>query len=133
MTPATTECTSAVFNFGQLEGRQIVSDFNGGSLTSDGGLLLIQQIDEHFGITQAFAQCFTDQRDPKRLKHPLFNLVTQRVYSIVQGYEDLNDHDYLRHEPLFQIAVGQLESLAAGCAPLAGKSTLNRLEQAPSW
>ena len=122
---------SAPFPFGQLEGRQIVSDFNGGRLTSDGGLLLIKQVDEHFGITQAFAQCFTDQRDPNRVKHPLPDLVTQRVYGIVQGYEDLNDHDYLRDEALFNIAIGQLESPAAGCAPLAGKSTLNRLEQAP--
>lgn len=131
MTPSITECTSAVFNFGKLAGRQIVSDFKGGSLTSDGGLLLIKQIDERFGITAAFTQCLSDQRDPHRIKHPLLNLVTQRVYGIVQGYEDLNDHDHLRHEPLFNIAVGQLEPPAAGCAPLAGKSTLNRLEQAP--
>ena len=131
MTPAKTECTSAPFTFGQLEGRQIVSDFNGGSLTSDGGLLLVKQVDEYFGLTQAFAQCFTDYRDPARLKHPLSTLIAQRVYGIVQGYEDLNDHDHVRHEPLFNIAVGCLKSPAAGCAPLAGKSTLNRLEQAP--
>ena len=131
MTPTTTECTSHTYPFGKLGTRQIVADFDGGSLTSDGGLLLLKQVDEKFQITHHFAQCFNDQRDPNRIRHPLSNLVTQRVYGIVQGYEDLNDHDYLRHEPLFNIAVGQLESSHPRCAPLAGKSTLNRLEQAP--
>lgn len=108
-----------------------MADFNGGELTSDGGLLLLKQVDERFQITRHFSECFSDHRDPNRIQHNLSDLVSQRVYGIVQGYEDLNDHDYLRNEPLFNIAVGQLESGHPRCAPLAGKSTLNRLEQAP--
>lgn len=131
MTPTTTECTSKTYDFGKLGSRPILADFNGGTLTSDAGLLLIKQVDEQFQITQHFAQCFIDRRDPSRIQHHLGDLVTQRVYGIVQGYEDLNDHDVLRHEPMFNIAVGQLESGHSRCAPLAGKSTLNRLEQAP--
>lgn len=125
------ECPSQLSAFGKLGKRKIVADFNGGSLTSDGGLLLIQQIGEHFQLTQIFAKCFSDLRDPSRIQHALSDLVAQRIYGIIQGYEDVNDHDYLRHEPLFNIAVGQLQSTHPRCAPLAGKSTLNRLEQAP--
>ncbi|KAI9129243.1 IS1380 family transposase [Acaryochloris sp. CCMEE 5410] len=131
MPPTTIESTSQTHQFGKLDAREIVADFNGGSLTSDAGLLLIKQVDELFQITHHFAECFSDHRDPSRIQHNLSDLVTQRVYGIVQGYEDLLDHDYLRNEPLFNIAVGQLESTHSRCAPLAGKSTLNRLEQAP--
>ena len=118
-------------HFGKLDARQIVADFNGGSLTSDGGLLLLKQVDARFQLTQLFVNCFSDLRDPKRIQHALSDLVAQRVYGIVQGYPDLNDHEQLRNEPMFNIAVGQLESTHPRCAPLAGKSTLNRLEQAP--
>ena len=131
MTPTTPECTSKTYDFGKLGSRPILADFNGGTLTSDAGLLLIKQVDEQFQITQHFADCFIDHRDPSRIQHHLGDLVAQRVYGIVQGYEDLNDHDVLRHEPMFNIAVGQLEKGHPRCAPLAGKSTLNRLEQAP--
>lgn len=91
MTPTTNECTKQIYNFGKLDTREIAADFNGGTLTSDAGLLLIKQVDEQFQITQHFAECFTDQRDPSRIQHNLCDLVAQRVYGIVQGYEDLND------------------------------------------
>ena len=75
MIPATTECTLESFHFGHLEGRQIVLDFNGGRLSSDGELLLIKQLDEHSSTTQALAQCFSDQRDSNGLKYPVSDLV----------------------------------------------------------
>ena len=93
---------------------------------------MIAQLDRHYGITRRLAECFEDHRDPKRVQHSLAALIAQRVYGLVQGYEDLNDHDCLRTDPMFGIALGKLESLHPRCAALAGKSTLNRLEQAKS-
>ena len=132
MVPTKIESQPRTYHFGQLGRRQIVADFSGGQITSDGGLFLIAQLDRHYRITRRFAQCFEDHRDPKRVQHSLDDLIAQRVYGLVQGYEDLNDHDCLRADPMFGIAVGKLESQHPRCAPLAGKSTLNRLEQAPS-
>jgi hypothetical protein len=130
MTPTKTECSAETYSFGQLDRRQVVADFSGGQLTSDGGLALVAEIDRHYRISERVAECFTDQRDQSRVQHELSDLVSQRLYGLVQGYEDLNDHDELRHDRMFGIAVGKLESEHPRCAPLAGKSTLNRLEQA---
>lgn len=130
MTPSKTECTANRYAFGELERRQVVADFSGGQITTDGGLILVAQVDEHCRISERLAECFSDQRDRTRVQHALSELIAQRLYGLVQGYEDLNDHDELRHDPMFGIAVGKLESDHARCAPLAGKSTLNRLEQA---
>lgn len=128
MTPIKTECTTDRYPFGQLERRQVVADFSGGQITTDGGLILIAQVDQHYRISEQLAECFSDQRGPARVEHRLSELIAQRLYGLVQGYEDLNDHDELRHDPIFGLAVGKLESDHARCAPLAGKSTLNRLE-----
>jgi hypothetical protein len=130
MTPTKTECSAQIYSFGQLERRQVVADFSGGQITSDGGLILVAEIDRRYQISERVAACFTDQREPGRVQHELSDLVAQRLYGLVQGYEDLNDHEQLRHDPMFGIAVGKLESEHPRCAPLAGKSTLNRLEQA---
>jgi hypothetical protein len=130
MTPTKTECSAQTYSFGQLERRQVVADFSGGQITSDGGLILVAEIDRRYQISERVAECFTDQREPGRVQHELSDLVAQRLYGLVQGYEDLNDHEQLRHDPMFGIAVGKLESEHPRCAPLAGKSTLNRLEQA---
>lgn len=130
MTPMKTECSAETYPFGQLDRRQVVADFSGGTITSDGGLILVAQIDQHYRISQRVAECFADQRDPSRVQHELSDLIAQRLYGLVQGYEDLNDHEQLRHDPMVGIAVGKLESEHPRCAPLAGKSTLNRLEQA---
>lgn len=130
MTPATTECNAETYSFGQLDRRQVVANFSGGHLSSDGGLILVAAVDRHYRISERVADCFEDYRDPARVQHGLSDLVAQRLYGLVQGYEDLNDHDELRHDPMFGIAVGKLESEHERCAPLAGKSTLNRLEQA---
>lgn len=130
MTPTKTECSAERYSFGQVERRQVVADFSGGQLTSDGGLILVAEVDRRCRISERVAACFTDHREPGRVQHELQDLVAQRLYGLVQGYEDLNDHDLLRHDPMFGIAVGKLKSKHERCAPLAGKSTLNRLEQA---
>jgi hypothetical protein len=130
MPPTQTECNLPSYEFGRLSKRKIMADFSGGDLTSDGGLLLIREIDELYRISERLSACFRDQRDASRVQHELKTLIAQRLYGLVQGYEDLNDHDDLRHERLFGVVLGQLESGHPRCAPLAGKSTLNRLEQA---
>jgi hypothetical protein len=113
MVPTKTELQPGTYHFGQLGRRQVTADFSGGQITSDGGLVLIAQLDQHYRISQRFAKCFEDHRDHKRVQHSLSNLVAQRVYGLVQGYEDLNDHDYLRSDPMFGLAVGKLESHAS--------------------
>lgn len=130
MAPTQTECNVPSYAFGRLSKRKIMADFSGGDITSDGGLLLIREIDNMYRISERLSECFTDHRDASRVQHELKTLIAQRLYGLVQGYEDLNDHDDLRHERLFGVVLGQLESQHPRCAPLAGKSTLNRLEQA---
>ena len=130
MTSLNTECTPKSYEFGRLDGRQILTDFKGGEMTQDGGLILVSALDQKLGLSERLAACFTDQRDGRYVQHPLKDLLAQRLYGLVQGYEDLNDHDEIRHDKMFGIALGKLESRHSRCAPLAGKSTLNRLEQA---
>ncbi len=130
MAPTQTECNLPSYEFGRLNQRKIVANFSGGELSSDGGLLLIREIDQLYRISERLSECFTDHRDGSRVQHELKTLLGQRLYGLVQGYEDVNDHDDLRHERLFGVVLGQLESQHPRCAPLAGKSTLNRLEQA---
>lgn len=130
MSPTQTECTSTSYDFGRVSQRKFVADFSGGDLTSDGGLLLIREIDNLYRISERLSECFTDHRDANRVRHELKTLIAQRLYGLVQGYEDVNDHDELRYDRLFGAVLGQLESEHPRCAPLAGKSTLNRLEQA---
>lgn len=107
-------------------------NFKGGTVTSDAGLMLIAALDQKRQITARFATCFQDYREPSRIEHSLETLIAQRVYGLVQGYEDLNDHDQLRHDPMFAVALGKLPATDKACAPMAGKSTLNRLEHCPA-
>jgi hypothetical protein len=107
-----------------VAGRAVVARFDGGTLTSDGGALLLRETDRATGLLARFAACFTDHRDPARVTHAVEALVRQRVYGLALGYEDLNDHDALRHDPL----VAVLAESADLAVPGAGKSTLNRLE-----
>jgi hypothetical protein len=132
MTPISTQCIPEQFTFGRVESRQVVVNFNGGTITSDAGLTLIAALDQKRQITSRFAACFQDYRDPKRVEHTLETLVAQRVYGLVQGYEDLNDHDQLRHEPMFAVALGKHSASDAGGAKMAGKSTLKRIEHCPA-
>lgn len=131
MPRTSTDCIPEQFTFGRVESRQVIINFNGGTVTSDAGLMLIAALDQKRQITSRFAACFQDYRDPKRVEQTLATLVAQRVYGLVQGYEDLNDHDQLRHEPMFAVALGKLSAAEVVGAPMAGKSTLNRLEHCP--
>src|SRR5271169_3381940 len=123
-----TECTADSFEFAPVEGRQVVAAFDGGVITSDAGALLLGATSRAVGLMDRFAGCFHDVRNQGLIEHEVVTLVGQRVFGIALGYEDLNDHDELRHDPLMAVLAGKLEARRQGCAPVAGKSTLNRLE-----
>ena len=95
-----TECTQTSFTFAHHSRRQVVARFDGGTITSDGGAVLLRQLEQHTGIVRRFADCFRDQRQAAQVEHSVRELVSQRVYGLVLGYEDLNDHDQLRSDPL---------------------------------
>jgi Transposase DDE domain group 1 len=116
------ECNPELFEFAPVEGRQVMAAFDGGAITSDAGGLLLGETDRAIRLTARFAACFTDARTPELMEHAVGTLVLQRVAGIALGYEDLNDHDDLRHDPVLAVLA------RSDCAPLAGKSTLNRLE-----
>jgi hypothetical protein len=123
-----TECSRDLFGFAPVEGREVVAAFDGGAITSDAGALLLGATDRAIGITRRFAACFCDRRRSELIEHEVVTLVGQRVFGIALGYEDLNDHDELRHDPIMAVLAGKLEARREDCAPVAGKSTLNRLE-----
>jgi hypothetical protein len=135
MTP---ECNPAYLDFPMLGSRQVLADFEGGAISSDGGALLLRETERLTGIVRQFAACFDDHRDPDLIEHTAEELVAQRVYGLALGYEDLNDHDDLRRDPLLATVVGKADPTGharrrrrdRGKA-LAGKSTLNRLELTP--
>jgi len=130
-----TQCSEKTMHFKHLGSRDVVADFAGGQLSSDGGALLLGQVDQGLRLTERFAALFTDKRDPEATEHPVLDLVRQRVYGIALGYEDLNDHDELSRDPLLAAVVGKKDPTGTervrerdrGRA-MAGKSTLNRLE-----
>lgn len=123
-----TECNPEQFEFARVEGRQVVAAFDGGTTTSDAGGLLLGETDRAIGLIERLARCFDDRRDPALVEHTVKTLVAQRVFGIALGYEDLNDHDELRHDPILAVLTGKLKAKRGDCAPAAGKSTLNRLE-----
>jgi hypothetical protein len=123
-----TECNPELFGFAPVEGREVVAAFDAGAITSDAGALLLGATDRAIGMMDRFASCFHDVRCPEFIEHEVVTLVGQRVFGIALGYEDLNDHDELRHDPLMAVLAGKLEARRQDCAPVAGKSTLNRLE-----
>lgn len=130
-----TECNQESFEFHPLNQRQVVGRFDGGALTTDAGGLLLREVEKRTGIIAQFAACFTDHRDPGRVEHPVRELVAQRVYALALGYEDLNDHDQLRQDPLLAVLAEKEDPTGASRVrprdqgkALAGKSTLNRLE-----
>jgi hypothetical protein len=124
-----TECSRNLFGFAPVEGREVVAAFDGGAITSNAGGLLLGSTDRVIGMMKKFAGCFHDERRPHLIEHEVETLVGQRVFAIALGYEDLNDHDKLRHDPMMAILAGKLEAHREDCAPVAGKSTLNRLER----
>ena len=123
-----TECSAELFDFGMVEGRAVEAGFDAGLVTSDAGALLLGATDRAIGMMGRFAACFHDERRPELIEHEVATLVGQRVFGIALGYEDLNDHDDLRHDPMMAVLAGKLVARREDCAPVAGKSTLNRLE-----
>ena len=133
-----TQCKPEALLFQTQSRRELVAHFDGGNICSDAGGLLLQQTERISGIIKKFAVCFTDHRDGDLIEHTVEELVAQRIYALALGYEDLNDHDELRNDPLLAVLVGKndptgkdrLRDRDKGKA-LAGKSTLNRLELTP--
>jgi len=117
--------TQVGFEFQPLKQREIRAQFDGGAMTSDGGGLLLREVDKRVGLLGQFANCFTDYRNPDLIEHTVEELVAQRVYGLALGYEDLNDHEELRNDPLLAVMVEKADPRREA---LAGKSTLNRLE-----
>lgn len=123
-----TECSAERFDFGMVEGRAVEAAFDAGLVTSDAGALLLGATDRAIDLVGRFARCFRDYRRQDLIEHAVETLIGQRVFGIALGYEDLNDHDELRHDPLMAVLAGKLAARREDCAPAAGKSTLNRLE-----
>ena len=124
-----TGCSPGLFEFARVESRAVVASFDGGRLTSDAGALLLGVADRVIDLTRRLAGCFSDARDPSPIEHEVGTLVMQRVVGIALGCEDLLDHDTLRHDPVLATPAGKPSARRRpDCAPLAGKSTLNRLE-----
>jgi hypothetical protein len=126
-----TQCSRDLFGYEVVEGRQVVAAFDGGEVTSDAGGLLLGATDRAIGLVERVAACFDDGRVQARVEHSVAAMAAQRVFGIALGYEDLVDHDQLRHDPVLATLAGKLTARRTDCAPLAGKSTLNRLEHAP--
>src|ERR1700741_2718101 len=117
-----TECTPELFEFKPVEGRQVVAAFDGGAITSDAGALLLGATDRAIHMMDRFAACFDDARCPELIEHKEVTLVGQRVFGIALGYEDLNDHDELRHYPMIAVLGGRLEAGRGGFGPGAANA-----------
>ncbi|MBN1980727.1 MAG: transposase, partial [Chitinivibrionales bacterium] len=124
------------FQFEELAGKRVEGDFSGGTLSSDGGLVLLRDLDKHLRLSDRLSGCFSDTRSQRFVTHQLRELIAQRILGLCAGYEDLNDHNRLRIDPLIAVAVGKADPTGndrqgenKGNA-LAGASTLNRLELA---
>ena len=131
MTPSSTQSLPNQFNFGTIKGRKVIANFDGGKITSDAGIVLLAELDKKLKITARFAQCFRDYRAESYVDYSVHQLLAQRIYGIILGYEDVNDHDKLRYDPALAIALEKLNFIDSKESILAGKSTLNRLEYCP--
>ena len=118
-----TNCTSKSLNFSALNGKKVVGSFSGGSITSDGGLLLLREVDKKFGITKRLSNLIFDRRNPNYIVHSYKTMLQQRIYGLAAGYEDVCDHNSLRTDPAFQVIVSREKDLASA-------STLSRFENA---
>jgi hypothetical protein len=123
-----TQCIAEQLQFAGVERRRVVAAFDGGTVSSDAGALLLGKADAAIGLIDRLAGCFSDGRQAHLIEHSVRTLIGQRVFGLAMGYEDLNDHEQLRHDPVFGALLGKLKSKRADCAAVAGKSTLNRLE-----
>jgi hypothetical protein len=131
----TTECNQQSFEFHSLNQRKVIARFDGGNITSDAGILLLREVEKRTGLIASLGQCFRDYRDQRWVEHTVEELLGQRLFGFCLGYEDLNDHDQLRRDPMLAVAVGKADPLGMNRLreedrgkALAGKSTLNRLE-----
>jgi Transposase DDE domain group 1 len=131
MTPNKNDCIPEQFIFEQAKLPPVVVNFKGEPVTSDAGLYLIAELDRKLAITSRFAGCLKDYREKNRTDYSIASLITQRIYALIMGYEDINDHDKLRHDLMFKLAVGKATGLSGEAVKLAGKSTLNRIEHCP--
>lgn len=122
-----TECSETLFPFEAHFSPRVEAQFAGDWLTTEGGSLLLRQAERRIGLLRRVAACFTDYRQPDRIEHRLEEMLAQRIYGLALGYEDLNDHEQLRQDPLLGVLAGKKDLRE----PLAGKSTLNRLELTP--
>jgi len=120
-----TQCKQPKLEFQEICGRRVEGRFDAGKLSSDGGLLLIRQLVEGQRFFSRLIQCFSDHRDPEAITHSLESMLKQRVYGLLAGYEDLNDHDTVRKDPVAQLMAGKVPGEEAD---LASHSTLNRIE-----
>src|SRR2546423_2825877 len=130
-----TDCKEQCWLFQALGKRKVEVDFGGGYLSSDGGGLVLRELERHSGLMRALADCFVDHRDPRCVEHSVEQLLAQRIQGLALGYEDLNDHDQLRRDPLQALLCGKSDPLGQDRAlerdkgkALAAHSTLNRLE-----
>jgi hypothetical protein len=119
-----TDCNQSAFGFEACGRREIVARFDGGTISSDGGALLLRQTDKRLNLLPRLAECFLDGRNQEQVEHSILEMLSQRIYGLALGYEDINDHEQLRKDPVFGILAGRKELEE----PLAGKSTLNRME-----
>src|SRR6185295_1638912 len=127
-----TQCSATGMAFGRAGGRELVAAFDGGRVTSEAGALLLGATDRAIRLVDRFTACFRDGRHPAFVTHRVRSLVGQRIFGLALGYEDLVDHDDLRHDPVLGSLLGRFKPDEATPARLAGKSTLNRLEHAPA-
>src|SRR3974390_1391967 len=104
-----TECSAEPSMFGRVEGRPVGAGFDGGALTSDAGGLLLGGADRRLDLVRRLAGCFRDAREPRFIEHSVATLIGQRVFGIALGYEDLNDHHQLRHDPVMAVLAGSLK------------------------
>jgi hypothetical protein len=118
-------------NLGRRKGKEIFVDFSGGKITSDAGIILMAELDKKLKITAKFAECFQDNRHSSYVDYSVHTLLAQRVYGLILGYEDVNDHDKIRNDPALALALEKLEFINSTRPILAGKSTINRLEYCP--
>src|SRR5260370_2243579 len=122
-----TECTECICGLEAHFSRQVVARFDGGTITSDGGALLLRETDRRLNLLPRLAGCFLDGRNPLLVRHSVQQMVSQRIYGLALGYEDLNDHEQLRQDPVMRVLAGK-EDVEDEDQELAGKSPLNRLE-----
>jgi len=125
-----TDCNALPIELPGFKGRKIQADFCGGDVSSDGGLLVLRQTDRWLGLTKRLGQLLPDPRDPDRITHSLETLLKQRIYGLALGYEDLNDHDTLRHDPLWQTAAERDEALSSSATLCRWE---NRADRKAAW